>query len=370
MLALSQLSRAVENREDKRPQLADLRESGTIEQDADVVMFIYREEYYLDRQEPTQRADEDAGKFLERQQQWEERRTKASGRAEIIVAKQRHGPTGKIVLRFPSRGDEVRQSGRSGGPRLLNADPSERAWMTVDLDSVAENWRALALRARSAVCAAVVKADAYGLGASEVGPALSRAGCRVFFVACPREGIALRRALADAPAEILVLDGHVDGETERYDRYALTPVLGTLEGVAVWSRHARDRGGRRAALMLDTGMTRLGLGPEETDLLTAEAHRLYGIELSFAMSHLGLRRHAVPPAQRTTEGGFRRDAGRPSEDPRILRQFGRNPPRTGIPLRSRPSGRGALWALRRLRRAERDEARGPAAGADTAIAVR
>ncbi len=100
VLALSQLSRAVENREDKRPQLADLRESGTIEQDADVVMFIYREEYYLDRQEPTQRADEDAGKFLERQQQWEERRTKASGRAEIIVAKQRHGPTGKIVLRF------------------------------------------------------------------------------------------------------------------------------------------------------------------------------------------------------------------------------------------------------------------------------
>lgn len=100
VLALSQLSRAVENREDKRPQLADLRESGTIEQDADVVMFIYREEYYLDRQEPTQRADEDAAKFLERQSQWEERRSNAAGLAEIIVAKQRHGPTGRVNLRF------------------------------------------------------------------------------------------------------------------------------------------------------------------------------------------------------------------------------------------------------------------------------
>ena len=100
VLALSQLSRAVENREDKRPQLADLRESGTIEQDADVVMFIYREEYYLERQEPSRRADEDAAKFLERQSQWEERRNAAAGRAEIIVAKQRHGPTGRIALRF------------------------------------------------------------------------------------------------------------------------------------------------------------------------------------------------------------------------------------------------------------------------------
>ncbi len=100
VLALSQLSRAVENREDKRPQLADLRESGTIEQDADVVMFIYREEYYLERQEPSRRADEEAAKFLERQEQWEERRSKAEGRAEVIVAKQRHGPTGRVMLRF------------------------------------------------------------------------------------------------------------------------------------------------------------------------------------------------------------------------------------------------------------------------------
>ena len=158
--------------------------------------------------------------------------------------------------------------------------------MTVDLDAVADNWRALARRARGAECAAVVKADAYGLGASEVGPALSRAGCGTFFVACPREGAALRRALDGAPAEILVLDGHVEGETERYGRHGLTPVLGTVEAVAHWARHARDRGGRRAALMLDTGMTRLGLGAADTELLSAEPDRLAGIELACVMSHL------------------------------------------------------------------------------------
>jgi len=100
VLALSQLSRAVEQRDDKRPQLADLRESGTIEQDADVVMFIFREEYYLTRAEPTYRAEEDAGKFDSRRATWEARMTEVEHKAEIIIAKQRHGPTGKVELRF------------------------------------------------------------------------------------------------------------------------------------------------------------------------------------------------------------------------------------------------------------------------------
>jgi len=100
VLALSQLSRAVELREDKRPQLSDLRESGTIEQDSDVVMFIYREEYYLERSEPQQRADESGDRFNERYNRWQERYEKVAGLADVIIAKQRHGPIGRVGLRF------------------------------------------------------------------------------------------------------------------------------------------------------------------------------------------------------------------------------------------------------------------------------
>jgi replicative DNA helicase len=95
VIALSQLSRAVEQREDKRPQLSDLRESGSIEQDADMVLFIYREDYYLAAKQPT----DDHPDFAE----WQEQMARAYGRAEVIVAKQRHGATGKVQLRFDSR---------------------------------------------------------------------------------------------------------------------------------------------------------------------------------------------------------------------------------------------------------------------------
>ncbi len=92
VLALSQLSRAVEQREDKRPQLSDLRESGSIEQDADVVAFIYRHEYYLERLKP-QEGTEDFEK-------WRAQMEEAHSKAEIIISKQRHGPTGKVDLYF------------------------------------------------------------------------------------------------------------------------------------------------------------------------------------------------------------------------------------------------------------------------------
>lgn len=92
VIALSQLSRAVEQREDKRPQLSDLRESGSIEQDADVVMFIYREEYYLARLEPA----EGTGKY----QEWHDQMERAKNITEIIIAKQRNGPIGIAKMRF------------------------------------------------------------------------------------------------------------------------------------------------------------------------------------------------------------------------------------------------------------------------------
>ena len=100
VLALSQLSRAVEQREDKRPLLSDLRESGSIEQDSDVVMFVYREQYYLERAQPTQRSEESDEHFDQRHDKWKERCDKALGIAEIIVAKQRHGPIGTRRLSF------------------------------------------------------------------------------------------------------------------------------------------------------------------------------------------------------------------------------------------------------------------------------
>jgi replicative DNA helicase len=92
ILALSQLSRQVESRDDKRPQLSDLRESGSIEQDADVVLFVFREEYYLENKKPR----EGTAEFGE----WEKQITDAHGKAELIIGKQRHGPTGTVELQF------------------------------------------------------------------------------------------------------------------------------------------------------------------------------------------------------------------------------------------------------------------------------
>ncbi len=100
VIALSQLSRAVEAREDKRPQLSDLRESGSIEQDADMVMFVYREEYYHARSEPSRRPDEDDSKFNMRHQRWLERGEEVRSIGEVIIAKQRHGPIGTVELHF------------------------------------------------------------------------------------------------------------------------------------------------------------------------------------------------------------------------------------------------------------------------------
>ncbi len=119
VIALSQLSRKVEERDDKRPQLSDLRESGSIEQDADVVMFVYRESYYHDRMKPT----EDDEKFPD----WQAKAEKLHGRAEVIIGKARHGPIGTVDLHFEDSftkfSDPVRDVGRySGGGGDFDAD--------------------------------------------------------------------------------------------------------------------------------------------------------------------------------------------------------------------------------------------------------
>ncbi len=96
VVALSQLSRQVESREDKRPQLSDLRESGSIEQDADVVMFVFREEYYKEREKP---GDHE----LDKMEEWKQAMERLHAKAEVIVGKQRHGPIGTIELAFEAQ---------------------------------------------------------------------------------------------------------------------------------------------------------------------------------------------------------------------------------------------------------------------------
>ena len=103
VISLSQLSRQVENRDDKRPLLSDLRESGSIEQDADVVMFIYRESYYLQRNEPTRGPDETQDSYNKKHDAWKDRNEEVFNKAELIVAKQRNGPTGKVDLYFDDK---------------------------------------------------------------------------------------------------------------------------------------------------------------------------------------------------------------------------------------------------------------------------
>ena len=112
VIALSQLSRQVENRDDKRPQLSDLRESGSIEQDADVVMFVYRAEYYKEREKP---ADHELDKIA----LWQEEMEALHGKADVIIGKQRHGPIGDVQLSFEGRftrfGNLVQQWQGGGG---------------------------------------------------------------------------------------------------------------------------------------------------------------------------------------------------------------------------------------------------------------
>ena len=117
VIALSQLSRQVESRDDKHPQLSDLRESGSIEQDADVVMFVYREEYYLQNKEPKPGTEEHA--------KWLVEMDNAHGRAEVIIAKQRHGPTGTVPLQF--EGQFTRFSNLARGRPIDRRRPTDAA---------------------------------------------------------------------------------------------------------------------------------------------------------------------------------------------------------------------------------------------------
>ncbi len=159
------------------------------------------------------------------------------------------------------------------------------ALLTIDLDAVVSNWRQLRDRVSPGRCAAVVKANAYGLGAARVAPALHAAGCQTFIVAQLEEALALRAVLPDA--EILSLGGLPAGSETDFAERRIQPVLNHLGDISAWAAFARGRGGALpAAIHIDTGMNRLGLGPDELDRLAAKPERLSGIDLRLWMSHL------------------------------------------------------------------------------------
>ncbi|RDJ97833.1 alanine racemase [Cupriavidus lacunae] len=163
---------------------------------------------------------------------------------------------------------------------------SASAVLTIDLGAICDNWRTLKAKVGGVECAAVVKADAYGLGAAKVGPALYRAGCRHFFVAHLNEAIALRPVLP-GDAALYVLHGiHPDSERD-FVTHGVVPVLNSLVQVKAWGKLARERGVRLpAVLQVDTGMARLGLGCEELETLAEAPGMLSEIDLRLIMSHL------------------------------------------------------------------------------------
>ena len=157
------------------------------------------------------------------------------------------------------------------GPAAADA----QAVLTIDLGALAENWRQLAIRAAPAVCAAVVKADAYGLGIEAAVPALIRAGCKVFFVAHASEGRRIRAL--DRSVDVYVLNGLPKGVLPTMSDAGLKPVLGSLEDARLWSQTGA---GAACALHVDTGMNRLGLDPQDLDAVA-----MLGLNADLVMTH-------------------------------------------------------------------------------------
>jgi alanine racemase len=164
-------------------------------------------------------------------------------------------------------------------------DPHGAATLTIDLDAIAANWRELCARHPSGPVAAVVKADAYGLGAAHVVPRLLAEGCRHLFVAHLSEALALRPLV---PRDVLlaVLDSLTAGSEEAFLAAGIAPVLSDLGQVDRWAAAARRAERSLPALLhVDTGMNRLGLERAEVAALAADPDRLSGIDLRYVMTH-------------------------------------------------------------------------------------
>lgn len=175
--------------------------------------------------------------------------------------------------------------------------------LTIDLHAIRSNWQFLSSRlSSSSICAAVVKADAYGLGAIKVAPALAKAGCKHFFVAHIHEAFLLKPHLP-IDAFLYVLHGPPPGTEKDMADNGLIPVLNTLSQVYGWASLARvTNKSLPAILQFDTGMSRLGLSLEEINVLADDPSKLQGIDVRYTMSHLTaaeLQEHPSNEAQLT-----------------------------------------------------------------------
>jgi alanine racemase len=176
--------------------------------------------------------------------------------------------------------------------------------VTIDLGALANNWRMLARRAETAAAAAVVKADAYGIGLEPAARALAEAGCQTFFVALADEGLRLRAVVRNAI--IYVLDGFLAGAAEAFAAARLRPVLSSLQEIAEWAAFRRDGGANlRAAIHVDTGMNRLGLTPGEARRLAQNAELLAAIAPDLILSHLACADTPNHPMNRKQLAAFR-----------------------------------------------------------------
>lgn len=176
--------------------------------------------------------------------------------------------------------------------------------LTIDLDAIAANWRFLAETATPALTGAAVKADAYGLGAARVAPALYAAGCRHFFVAHLGEALTLRPLLA-LDATVYVLHGVPPGTAGDFVAAGITPILNSLGDLEAWSAAGKALGRRLPAVLhVDTGMCRTGLSAGEVTRLIAEPGRLDGVSLDLVISHLSCADDPANPMTARQRGRF------------------------------------------------------------------
>jgi alanine racemase len=181
--------------------------------------------------------------------------------------------------------------------RMSGSLASATGTITIDLAQIAANWKALAAKVAPSRCAAVVKADAYGLGAERVIPALTQAGCETFFIATPDEAEIARRLAPDA--QIFALDGLAGGAATAFAHHGVTPVLSTFDDLSAWAALSRMRGeALPAAIHIDTGLNRLGLPVRDVRRLAADMSTLANVHLELVMSHLASADNPRDPKNR------------------------------------------------------------------------